>query len=209
MDELTPGQAIFRYIIINPIVYLRATGVLISIIVFGCLADKSYSDINDHCLINDSDACNLGVGVGVVAMLMCLAAYTKDFMYAFISNHQLRKILLIVDAAAFGTYGLLWFITFVYMAAEWGEVTDFERDNYVKQNGGDVDTIQAAITFSFFAILVWAAIAILNVIYYFYWVGWPCVQQGSMDYGSGYESIPGSSSHGGVPHNDDYQPPVY
>ena len=55
---------------------------------FGCLADKSYSDINDHCLINDSDACNLGVGVGVVAMLMCLAAYTKDFMYAFISNHQ-------------------------------------------------------------------------------------------------------------------------
>ena len=59
-----------------------------SIIVFGCLADKAYSDESDHCLINDSDACNLGVGVGVVAMLMCLAAYTKDFMYAFISNHQ-------------------------------------------------------------------------------------------------------------------------
>ena len=57
---------------------------------FGCLADKSYSDENDHCLINDSDACNLGVGVGVVAMLMCLAAYTKDFMYAFMSNHQVR-----------------------------------------------------------------------------------------------------------------------
>ena len=106
MDELTPGQAIFRYIVTNPIVYLRATGVvrthcrndeilavfisiqLVSIIVFGCLADKSYSDETDHCLINDSDACNLGVGVGVVAMLMCLAAYTKDFMYAFISNHQ-------------------------------------------------------------------------------------------------------------------------
>lgn len=61
---------------------------LFSIIVFGCLADKSYSDETDHCLINDSDACNLGVGVGVVAMLMCLAAYTKDFMYAFMSNHQ-------------------------------------------------------------------------------------------------------------------------
>ena len=61
---------------------------LVSIIVFGCLADKSYSDETDHCLIHDSDACNLGVGVGVVAMLMCLAAYTKDFMYAFISNHQ-------------------------------------------------------------------------------------------------------------------------
>ena len=46
------------------------------------------------------------------------------------------------------------------MAAEWGEVTDFERDNYVKQNGGDVDTIQAAITFSFFAILVWVSICV-------------------------------------------------
>jgi len=54
-----------------------------------------------------------------------------------------------------------------------------------------------------------AAIAILNAIYYFYWVGWPCIEAGAMDYGSGYESIPGSSSHGGIPSNDDYQPPVY
>ena len=54
------------------------------------MADKSYSDEDDKCLINDSDACNLGVGVGVVAMLMCLAAYTKDFVYAFLSNHQVR-----------------------------------------------------------------------------------------------------------------------
>ena len=65
-----------------------------------------------------------------------------------------------MDAAAFGTYGLLWFIAFVYMAAEWGEVTDYERDNFIKQNGGDVDTIQAAITFSFFAILVWVSICV-------------------------------------------------
>lgn len=44
------------------------------------------------------------------------------------------------------------------MAAEWGEVTTDERDNYIEQNGGDVDTIQAAIAFSFFAILIWVSI---------------------------------------------------
>ena len=70
---------------------------------------------------------------------------------------QLRKVLLIVDSAAFGSYALLWFITFVYMAAEWGEVTDYEKDEFVKVQGGKVSTIQAAIAFSFFAILIWVS----------------------------------------------------
>ena len=63
-----------------------------------------------------------------------------------------------MDSAAFGTYALLWFITFVYMAAEWGEVTSNERD-FVEndENGGKVSTIQAAIAFSFFAILIWVS----------------------------------------------------
>ena len=59
-----------------------------------------------------------------------------------------------MDAAAFGSYALLWFITFVYMASEWGEVTTEERD-HLSEVGGNVDTIQAAIAFSFFAILIW------------------------------------------------------
>ena len=62
-----------------------------------------------------------------------------------------------MDSAAFGTYALLWFITFVYMAAEWGEVTSHERD-LVKSSGGKVSTIQAAIAFSFFAILIWVSV---------------------------------------------------
>ena len=62
-----------------------------------------------------------------------------------------------MDSAAFGTYALLWFITFVYMAAEWGEVTSYERDNVIEPNGGKVSTIQAAIAFSFFAILIWVS----------------------------------------------------
>ena len=64
-----------------------------------------------------------------------------------------------MDSAAFGTYALLWFITFVYMAAEWGEVTSEERD-FIEQNGGKVSTIQAAIAFSFFAILIWVSVCV-------------------------------------------------
>jgi len=65
--------------------------------------------------------------------------------------------LLIIDAAAFGAYALLWFITFVYMAAEWGDVSSAEKDLINDSEGGDTDTIQAAIAFSFFAILIWVS----------------------------------------------------
>ena len=67
-----------------------------------------------------------------------------------------------MDSAAFGTYALLWFITFVYMAAEWGEVTSTER-NLVSDKGGRVSTIQAAIAFSFFAILIWVSLVCVHM----------------------------------------------
>ena len=66
---------------------------------------------------------------------------------------------MIVDAAAFGAYALLWFITFVYIASEWGEVSSTERD-YVDDLGGNTDTIQAAIAFSFFCILIWVSLCV-------------------------------------------------
>ena len=84
------------------------------------------------------------------------------FCHVVLIPFQLRKILLIVDSAAFGTYALLWFITFVYMAAEWGEVSSAEKD-IVKSSGGRVSTIQAAIAFSFFAILIWVRLFSVSV----------------------------------------------
>ena len=69
-----------------------------------------------------------------------------------------------MDAAAFGSYALLWFITFVYMASEWGEVTSDERDR-LEGIGGNPNTIQAAIAFSFFAILIWVSFSINTCVY--------------------------------------------
>ena len=58
-----------------------------SIIVFGCLADKAYTNDN-QCLINDSNACNFGIAVGVIGMLMCLGLFTKDIVYVIIKQNK-------------------------------------------------------------------------------------------------------------------------
>ena len=58
-----------------------------SIVVFGCLADKAYVN-GDDCLINDSNACNFGIAVGVIGMLMCLGMFTKDVVYIIIKQNR-------------------------------------------------------------------------------------------------------------------------
>ena len=61
-------------------------------IVFGCLADKAYEDINDDgdgdCLINDSNACNFGVAVGVIGMVMCMGFFAKDIIYIIVKDNR-------------------------------------------------------------------------------------------------------------------------
>ena len=56
---------------------------------FGCLADKAYAN-GDHdiCLINDSNACNFGIAVGVIGMVMCLGMFTKDIVYVIIKENK-------------------------------------------------------------------------------------------------------------------------
>ena len=56
---------------------------------FGCLADKAYTQ-NDHCLINDSNACNFGIAVGVIGMVMCLGFFTKDIIYIVVKQNKVK-----------------------------------------------------------------------------------------------------------------------
>ena len=58
---------------------------------FGCLADKGYAtDRDDVCLINDSNACNFGIAVGVIGMLMCLGFFTKDIVYIILKQNKVN-----------------------------------------------------------------------------------------------------------------------
>ena len=68
---------------------------MFSIVVFGCLADKAYQEDNngdDACLINDSNACNFGVAVGVIGMVMCLGFFSKDIIYIIIKDNKVSTI---------------------------------------------------------------------------------------------------------------------
>lgn len=61
---------------------------LFSIVVFGCLADKAFVGDDDTCLINDSNACNFGIAVGVIGMIMCLGFLTKDIAYIILKQNK-------------------------------------------------------------------------------------------------------------------------
>lgn len=56
---------------------------------FGCLADKAYAS-DDTCLINDSNACNFGIAVGVIGMVMCLGFFTKDIVYIIVKHNKVK-----------------------------------------------------------------------------------------------------------------------
>ena len=56
---------------------------------FGCLADKAYAQ-DDTCLINDSNACNFGIAVGVIGMVMCLGFFTKDIIYIIVKQNKVK-----------------------------------------------------------------------------------------------------------------------
>ena len=57
---------------------------------FGCLADKAYAN-DDSCLIHDSNACNFGIAVGVIGMIMCLGFFTKDVTYIILKQNKVSN----------------------------------------------------------------------------------------------------------------------
>jgi len=65
---------------------------IFSIVVFGCLADKAYAIARGgNCMINDSVACDFGIAVGVVGMVMCLGFFTIDVLYIIMKQNRVSS----------------------------------------------------------------------------------------------------------------------
>lgn len=74
-----------------------------AIIVFGCIAAEGW--YRDQCQMNgDANACNYGVGIGVLAFLICLAFLVVDALFENISSVQYRKYVVIADMCVSGMY---------------------------------------------------------------------------------------------------------
>ncbi|KAG7163381.1 Synaptogyrin-like [Homarus americanus] len=79
----------------RPQVILRAVTWLFSVIIFGCISAEGWSkDAKgvEHCHYNnDSNACNYGVGISVIAFLASIGFIVGEYFFEQMSSVKTRK----------------------------------------------------------------------------------------------------------------------
>ncbi|KAL6261055.1 hypothetical protein P5V15_008581 [Pogonomyrmex californicus] len=141
----------------RPQVILRAVCLLFAIIVFGCISSKGYlaekEGGKEVCLYNgDNNACNYGIGIGVLAFLASIGFLAGEYLFEQMSSVKTRKHFVLLDLGFSGFWSFLYFVGFCYLTNAWNKSKDPE-------GGYGVNNVQAAIAFSFFSIFTWAACA--------------------------------------------------
>lgn len=185
----------------RPQVIIRALCLLFAIIVFGCISNKGYlvdPDGKEKCLYNnDANACNYGVGIGVLAFLGSIGFLVGEYLFEQMSSVKTRKHYVLMDLGFSGLWAFLYFIGFCYLTNAWNKSDD-------PPNGDGVNSVQAAIAFSFFSIFTWAGCA---------WFAFQRYKQGSnAAFAPTYEADPiGDTGYASYPGATDitYQDPPF
>ncbi|GJQ80921.1 hypothetical protein Trydic_g4738 [Trypoxylus dichotomus] len=141
----------------RPQVILRAVCWLFSIIVFGCISSQGWwynpTTKTEECLYNgDSNACNYGVGISVIAFLASMGFLAGEYLFEQMSSVKTRKHYVLGDLGFSGFWSFLYFVGFWYLTSKWGKAT-------APPSGYGVNNVRAAIAFSFFSIFTWAGCA--------------------------------------------------
>jgi hypothetical protein len=164
------GEFQLQKYIIKPQVILRLIGWLFSIIVFGCIADKGWQP---QCVYSgEAGACGYGTAVGVIAFMALMAFMISDAVFDNISNVVQRKYIVLADMSFSGLWTFMWFVCFCLLADLWNK----RPETILAPNKS---APEAAIAFSFFSIIVFAALTVLAVRRYRQGIG--------SDFQSGYE----------------------
>ncbi|XP_034936124.1 synaptogyrin [Chelonus insularis] len=139
----------------RPQVIIKAACLLFSIIVFGCISSKGYKEENgkEYCLYNgDTNACNYGVGIGVLAFLASIGFLVGEYLFEQMSSVKTRKHYVLLDLGFSGAWAFLYFVGFCYLTNAW-------NSSPPSVDGYGVNNVQGAIAFSFFSIFTWAGSA--------------------------------------------------
>nr|XP_045618079.1 synaptogyrin-like [Procambarus clarkii] len=140
----------------RPQVILRAVTWLFSVVIFGCISSQGW--IKDKtgtalCLYNDdSNACNYGVGISVIAFLASIGFIVGEYFFEQMSSVKTRKRYVMADMGFSALWSFLYFIGFCYLTNQWSNA---RTPLY------GVNNMQAAIAFSFFSIFPWVRYHIL------------------------------------------------
>ncbi|UJR13578.1 hypothetical protein I4U23_000591 [Adineta vaga] len=170
----------------KPQVILRIVAWVFATIVFASIAQEGYVD--GKCRYNESNACGYGVGIGVIAFLLTIGFTALDIYFPNISNVKTRRSAVLGELGASGALTFFWFIGFCYMTDQWRQEDEKDLAGWNGRN-----SVQAAIAFAFFSILVWAALTFFAFRRY---------REGVSNlFSSGYEdhSAGGGQTYGGYP----------
>ncbi|XP_057319373.1 synaptogyrin [Microplitis mediator] len=185
----------------RPQVIIKAVCLLFSIIVFGTISSKGYRDDGtgkEYCLYNkDANACQYGVGIGVIAFLACIGFLAGEYLFEQMSSVKTRKHYVLGDLGFSAAWAFLNFVGFCYLTNAWNK-SEAPADGY------GVNNVQGAIAFSFFSIFSWAGSA---------WFAFQRFKQGTdAAFAPSYEADPvGGAGYTSYPDATDaaYQEPGY
>nr|CAG4649751.1 EOG090X0FHR [Scapholeberis mucronata] len=138
----------------RPQVILRLLNILFSIIVFGSISSKGYTfeGGKEVCLYNkDGNACNYGVGIGVIAFLAASLLLAGEYFFPQMSSVKTRRHYVLGDLGFSGFWSFLYGVGFIYLASQWTKTADGNAAVLAAGNN-----MRAAITFSFFSVFTWA-----------------------------------------------------
>ncbi|CAH3907311.1 synaptogyrin [Pieris brassicae] len=140
----------------KPTVIVRAVCWLFCVIVMGCISDKGWyvkkADNQEYCVYNDdTNACNYGVGISVIAFIACVAFIVGEYLFEQMSSVKTRKHYVLADLGFSGFWAFLYFVGFCYLSNAWGKTENPPM--------GTANNMQGAIAFCFFSIFAWVACA--------------------------------------------------
>nr|CAG4638789.1 EOG090X0FHR [Cyclestheria hislopi] len=142
----------------TPQVILRLVNILFSIIVFGSITSQGWhfdlTTKREECLYNgDPNACNYGVGIGVIAFLGAVLLLAGEYMFPQMSSVKTRRHFVIGDMGFSALWSFLYFVGFCYLASQWTKAAN------IPEAAGSSNNMRAAIAFSFFSVFSWGGSA--------------------------------------------------
>jgi hypothetical protein len=168
------GSSLMIYVRIG----LRALAVLCAIIVMGISADRLKDEISgtDLCVLGleipsdlngDMNACNYGIGVGVLTVIIVLVFIALDIMSLRTEAFVNKSIFNIADLVSCGILSLLWLVGFIYILDKWDDSGPkdfvFDYDSRELKLEDKEEAVEAAIAFCFIGAIIWGVLAFMAV----------------------------------------------
>lgn len=146
----------------RPQTILRVLAWIFSMVVFASIINEGYVNMGSerlHCVFNkNTDACNYGITIGIVAFIASVILLALDVYFPQISSVKDRKRAVLLEVVFSGFWTFLWFVGFCFLANQWSHTSPKELP--LEQA---TDAARAAIAFSFFSILTWAGLTVCAI----------------------------------------------